>query len=232
MEAKTIIIIPVQNQDKQLTKSLARLKDLNMDLLVVDDGSTDATYAVVTQNPWMKYIKHELELGIGASIITGYEYSRDYSYDVMILLDLNDIRFKEEISQLIENINYGFDIVSSSRILENFNHQDIPANLIDITVDLSAAVRDITGLDVTDPLSGIKAIRISALKDMELTEFDHGIFLQMLVQAHYLGLSMMEIPAVSGNGFGSELLLYDDPAGLFLSLLETEKFLYTKKNIN
>ena len=232
METKTIIIIPVKNQVKQLAKNLELLKDLKFDLLIVDDGSTDATYDFIKNNSSMKYVKHERELGIGASIITGYEYSRDYNYDVMILLDLNTIRYQDEISQLLDNINYGYDIVNSSRILENFNHQDIPRNLIDITFDLSSRVRDITGMDLTDPLSGIKALRIEAMKDMEFTEFNHGIFLQMLVQANYLGLSTIEIPALSGNNFGEELSLYEDPAGLFLSLLETEKFLYTKKNFN
>jgi len=232
METKTIIVIPVHNQDKQLYKNLTNLRELNTDLLVVDDGSSDSTYSIVQNNSWMKYIKHEYELGIGSSIITGYEYARDYNYDIMILLDLNNIRFRQEISQLTENITYGYDIVTSSRILENFNHQDIPRLLIDTTFDVSSRVREITGLDITDPLSGIKAIRINALKDMELTEFNHGIFLQMLIQGNYLGLSIIEIPAMTGNGFGSELLAYEDPAGLFLSLLETEKFLYTKKNIN
>jgi hypothetical protein len=54
----------------------------------------------------------------------------------------------------------------------------------------------------------------------------------MWIQANYLGLSVIEIPATSGIGFGQELTSYEDPAGLFLSLLETEKFLFTKKNIN
>lgn len=232
MDAKAILIIPVQNQERQLNRNLALLKDLNCDLLIVDDGSTDQTYSIVKKNPWIKYIKHEFELGIGASIITGYEYSRDYSYDIMILLDLNNTRFREEIAQLVENLNYGYDIVSSSRILENFDHKDIPANLLDITTDLASGIRNITSLDITDPLSGIKAIRITALKDMELTEFNHGIFLQMLIQANYLGLSIIEIPAISGNGFGNELSEYEDPVGLFLSLMETEKFLYPKKSMN
>jgi hypothetical protein len=67
---------------------------------------------------------------------------------------------------------------------------------------------------------------------MELTEFNHGLFLQLWIQAPYFGLAMIEIPARSGTGFGDELNMYENPVELFLSLIETEKFLYTKKNLN
>jgi len=232
MEPRKLIIIPVHNQDKIIQKNLALLKDLNTDIIMVDDGSTDNTYNIIKDHAWLKYIKHEINLGIGAAIISGYEYARDLEYEVIILLDLNNSRFNEELSQLMENIKYGYDIVSSSRILENFNYQEIPQNLIEITSDLATHIRDITDYDITDPLSGIKALRIEALKNMELTEFNHGLFLQLWIQAHYFGLTIIEIPARSGTGFGDELNMYDNPVELFLSLIETEKFFYTKKNLN
>jgi dolichol-phosphate mannosyltransferase len=199
---------------------------------MVDDGSTDNTYHVIKNHAWLKYIKHEINLGIGAAIITGYEYARDIEYEVIILLDLNNTRFSEELSPLLENIRYGYDIVNSSRILENFNYREIPQNFIEITSVLADQIKEITDYDLTDPLSGIKAIRVDALKNMELTELNHGLYLQLWIQAHYFGLTILEIPAQSGAGFGKELTAYDNPMELFMSLIDTEKFLYTKKNLN
>ena len=232
MEPRILIIIPVHNQERQIQKNLAVLKDLNTDVLMVDDGSTDNTYNVIKNHAWLKYIKHEINLGIGAAVITGYEYARDLEYEVIILLDIKNTRYSEELSQLLENLRYGYDIVSSSRILENFNYQEIPHYLIDITSGLADRIRDITDYDLTDPLSCIKAIRIDALKNMELTEFNHGLFLQLWIQAHYFGLTILEIPAQSGVGFGEELTAYDNPVELFMSLIDTEKFLYAKKKLN
>jgi dolichol-phosphate mannosyltransferase len=232
MELRKLIIIPVYNQERQIKKNLALLKELNTDILMVDDGSTDNTYEVIKNHAWLKYIKHEINLGIGAAVITGYEYARDLEYEVFILLDINNTRFSDELSQLMENIRYGYDIVNSSRILENFNYQDIPQNFIDITSGIADQIKDITEYDLTDPLSGIKAIRIDALKNMELTEFNHGLFLQLWIQAHYFGLNIFEIPAQSGAGFGDELTSYENPVKLFMSLMDTEKFLYTRKKLN
>ncbi|HNW29673.1 MAG TPA: glycosyltransferase family 2 protein [Spirochaetota bacterium] len=232
MEFKQIIIIPVYNQCKQIEQNLPLLEDINGDILMIDDGSTDTTYDIIKEHAWLKYIKHEQNLGIGAAIITGCDYARDLGYDVAIVLNLNDNKFKAEIQQLMENINYGYDIVNSSRILENYNYADVPQEFISLTSDLSSHIRDITGFDITDPLSGIMAIRLESLRDMELTEFNHSLLLQLWIQADYFGLSIIEVPAQSGIGFGEELTLYDDPMGLFLSLMEAEKILYPKKNLN
>ncbi|HOT43322.1 MAG TPA: glycosyltransferase family 2 protein [Spirochaetota bacterium] len=232
MESKQLIIIPVYNQCKQIIQNLPLLEDIRGDILMIDDGSTDTTYSIIKEHEWLKYIKHEQNLGIGAAIITGCEYARDLGYDIAIILNLNDNKFKAEIQELMDNINYGYDIVNSSRILENYEYADIPQEYISLTSDLSSQIRDFTGFDITDPLSGILAIRLEALKEMELTEFNHSLLLQLWIQAHYFGLSIIEIPAQSGIGFGEELTLYDDPMGLFLSLMEAEKILYPKKNIN
>jgi glycosyltransferase involved in cell wall biosynthesis len=232
MELKKLIIIPVCNQDKLIYKNLDALSDLQTDILLVDDGSTDNTYEVIQNQIWLKYIKLEQNLGIGAAIINGYEYARDLEYDVIIILDLVQAKFGNEISELMNNINYGYDIVTSSRILENFNYGEIPSEIMDATAAIASQIKNITGLDITDPLSGIKAIRIDALKLMELTEYNHGLFLQLLIQGEYYGLTIIEIPSQSGIGFGTELAMYDDPLGLFHTLLETEKYLYSKNNLH
>lgn len=232
MDYRKLIIITAFNQARAIQKNLQLFQDLKSDILLVDDGSTDATYEVIKDRKWMKYIKHELRLGRGAAFITAYQYARDLEYDVIIMLDLNNNGYREELSQLIEHIDYGYDIVTASRILENFDYRDIPTEYMDITAALASELKIITGFDLTDPLSGTKAIRMNAIKDMELTEFNDGLFLQLWIQAHYFGLAVMEIPSRSGINFGHELGEYDDPLGLFLSLIETEKYLYPKKGLN
>jgi len=229
MNSRTLIILPFYNQGKFIKNSIPVLKESGGDILVVDDGSTDGTFEVIKDYPWIKYIKHEHNLGIGASFITAYEYARDYGYEVMITLDHRNVSYKEEISQLMENIAYGYDIVNSSRILENFNYRDIPPHRIQISEVLSAALKDITGFDITDPLSGIRAVRTESLRHMELTEFNHGLFLQLWIQAYYFGLSILEIPARTGRGFGEELTSYNDPLGSFMAIIEAERYLYNRE---
>jgi glycosyltransferase involved in cell wall biosynthesis len=232
MEKRKLIIIPVFNKARFLENNLPSLHDLPCDILIMDDGSNDNTYNVIKDQEWIKYIKHELQLGQGASFTTAYEYARDLDYDYIFLFDHLNTRYKEELDQLMQNLSYGYDIVNSSRILENYNYKDIPQEHISLTAEISDNLKNITTYDITDPLSGIKALRMETLKNMELTETTHGLFLQLWIQAHYFGLSIIEIPALTGNGFGNELSLYTDPLGHFISIMETEKYLFPDKNLH
>lgn len=232
MNNQKLIIIPVFNKFSFIKDNLPSLHDLQSDILIIDDGSTDNMYNLIKEHTWIKYIKHELQLGVGASFTTGYEYARDLGYNILVMLDNFNTKYRDEIDQIMENLDYGFDIVNSSRILENFDYKQIPQDHISMTAEISGYLKTISGFDLTDPLSGIKAVRIEPLKNMELTETTHGLFLQLWIQAQYLGLNIVEIPAVTGNGFGHELTLYDDAMGYFLSLMETEKYLYPNKNLH
>jgi glycosyltransferase involved in cell wall biosynthesis len=231
MESRKLIVLPVFNKARFLENNLPILHELLSDVLIIDDGSTDDTYEVIRDEAWVKYIKHELQLGLGASFTTAYEYARDLDYDYIIFFDHLNTRYKEELAQLTENLSYGYDIVTSSRILENYNYKEIPQDTIAITAEIADALKSLTTYDITDPLSGIKALRMEALRNMELTETTHGLFLQLWIQAHYFGLSIIEIPSLTGNGFGNELGLYSDPLEHFLSIMETEKYLYPDKNL-
>ncbi len=233
MKSSTIIIIPVYNSStriKELVNKLSNYK--NTDILLVDDGSTENLLDMFEDNSSIKYIKHETCLGYGASIITGYKYARDFNYDKFITVDPAGTDYSVDISEMIENINYGYDIVTCSRILENYNHSKIPERYIKITGTISSVLNNETEFDLTDPLSGIKAYKTSSLDKMELTDFSHGILLQIIIQSCYFGLDIFELPSRSETAFGYELDQYDDCLNYFLSIINTEKYLYKKGTIN
>ena len=239
MAAKNIIIIPVCNNAEHISQSIPLLDQLNreddgnqFDILIIDDGSTDNTFELIEDISWLKYFKHDIDLGFGASFLTGYKYARDFDYEVMITVDLINTDLTEDIKELMENINYGYDLVSCSRILENYNHPKFKKILIDITTELSSHLEEIINENITDPLSEIKALRVSSMENLELTEFSHGLLLELWIQSSYFGLNIIEIPAFSVDYFGNEFVGEEDPLGFYLSIIETEKHLYKKGNIN
>ena len=230
---KIIIIIPVKDNLEFLKQNLLDLKKISgADTLVVDDGSVDSTCEFIKDTHWIRYIKHEMPLGLGGSLISGLEYACCYDYETVITIDPENLEFISDISMMLGNMDYGYDIVNCSRILENYDHSSIPKEIIDMTSSLSSSLRDITDMDITDPFSGIRAYRIESIKEMNLTEFTAGIHLQIWIQASYLGLNVIEIPSMSGKSFGKEFSEIDDPLGFSLSLMESEKYLYKNSNMN
>lgn len=228
----TLIVLPVCNPGSSLQERLDKVVEIGKDLLLIDDGSTDGSCRLVENYDSVIAIRHELPLGIGVSIIRGYEYARDMGYNFMISLDSSHDDFGTDVARILENLSYGYDIINCSRILENYDHARVSTQHLDVVSTLSSRLMDITGFDITDPLSVIKGMRIEGLKSMELSDFGHGVSLQLFIQSRYFGLNVIEIPASSGNGFAVELDQYNDPVGHFLSLMETERNLYPRTSTN
>ena len=230
---KYLLVIPAADNRVFFESSFYEVINIqDADILIVDDASGDGSEEIINKISGIVYIKHEQPLGFGASLIRGYEYGRDMGYDILIYLDPRNGNHRADIEQMMAEMNYGYDYISCSRILENQNAALIDPSYVQMTEILSNAVKESLNMDVTDPLSGIFAVRTDVFNKMELTDYTHAIMLQLLVQAASLNIASMEIPSASGDSFGLEFEEYDDPVGDFLSVMETEKYLYSKENIH
>jgi len=233
MKNKNLLIINICNDSKFISESIHTLNKIsNADVLIVDDGSTDDIESIISENTWLKYIKKEMSIGYGESFVTGCEYARDMGYEIIIILNPENSDFNKNFTNIINEINYGYDIVNSSRILENYEYEMISKKYIESTEIIAGCLNEITGYSLTDPLSGNVGLKLKAIENMELTDDTHGILLQLWIQAHYFGLETTEIPSESESNFGQELELYEDYEDMFLAIIETEKYLYKKGKIN
>ncbi len=233
MKKKTLCIIPLFNNALFIHKKLPLLQSFpNLDICLINDGSSDNSSELIEELEGIVSIHHEIPLGYGSALNSGYDYARDLEYERLIILNPENDDPAEDIKNMLENMDYGYDLVSCSRILENRETATMPEDALSTTIALSERLGELTGFDVTDPLSGILAVELSAMEPMELTDETHGYLLQLWIQSSYFKLMVMEIPATSGEGFGLELQDYEDPSGHFLSILETERYLYPNTSIN
>lgn len=230
---KYLLVVPLSEDYGFFDKNFQEIIDLaDSDILIIDDGSTARTSEIINETDGIACIKHEFPLGFGESFIHGYEYGRDMGYEVLIYLNPRNENPKADIDQMIANLNYGYDVISCSRILENQDAALIEPLDIEMTEVLAGALNEAAGLALTDPISGILAVQTKTLQEMELTDDTHGVLLQLWIQAAYLQMTCFEIPSASGESFGTEFQEYEDPLGDLLSVLETEKYLYPRGNIN
>lgn len=196
------------------------------DFLIIDDGSDNDVFNEIESGKKIKIIRHEQNLGYGSSFLTAFNYARDNGYEVLISLDSDSEKVSEDIDILIENINYGFDIVTMSRILENYEHKAIPDEVKQFVKIISDEISSVTGYDLTDPLSLTKAVNVNAIKNMEFVESDPGLFLQMFIQASFSELTIIEVPLASKEAFRKEII-DQNTIEEYMMLIETEKYLYT-----
>lgn len=122
-----LIIIPVYNEEENLEyviNDLKTYKKENMDLLFIDDGSTDASYKII-----LKYnlycLKNEKNIGNYKTIKKGVNYAYEEGYQYVILFDADRQHKAKEIESVYDAIiKNNADFVIGSRYFRNNNVQE------------------------------------------------------------------------------------------------------------
>ena len=112
MDKRVLLIIPAYNEEKCILKTYKSIiahnkkKGTKYDAIVINDGSTDNTKEVLTENK-IPHINLVTNLGIGGAVQTGYKYAFQNNYDIAVQFDgdgQHDINYVENIIKpIIDN---------------------------------------------------------------------------------------------------------------------------------
>ena len=96
------IVLPAYNEEQSISSVLDDLLALRKDdeIIVVDDGSTDNTYAVAKASG-VRVIRHPYNKGYGAALKTGL---REAQADVVVFLDADGQHSPADIERIVEPI--------------------------------------------------------------------------------------------------------------------------------
>jgi glycosyltransferase involved in cell wall biosynthesis len=117
--AKTLIIIPAYDEEKNIGSVVQRVKDClpEAEVLTVDDGSSDQTRWKAME-AGAKVLSHPFNLGYGAALQTGYRYALRKGYGELVQIDGDGQHDPSFIPQLLAVIRNGeADIAIGSRFL-------------------------------------------------------------------------------------------------------------------
>lgn len=202
------IIIPVFNEEKTIDKVLQKLSDLQLEnvekeIIVVDDGSTDATVLVISNiNPPVggsniKFIKHKKNQGKGAAVRTGIKHvTGDY-----ILIQDADLEYDpKDIEKLLKPVLGGkAEVVYGTRLkrLPNFLRDERTLQFFIHYLGnkyLSLLTSLLYGQWITDMETGYKLISRKLLSDIKLNaksfDFEPEITTKLLKR----GVKIHEVP--------------------------------------
>jgi len=198
--AGAAVLIPLFNEEATLAEVLAEVRRAvpAADILVVDDGSTDRSGAILVAeaagDPRLTVITHPENRGYGAALIDGFAHAIARSYEAIVTLDCDAQHEPRQVPQFLAALADA-DIVSGSRYLDPAVGGDpAPPEREAINRETTACLRALTGYPLTDAWCGFKAYRTAALARMTLTEPGYGMPLQVWIQAARLGLRVKELP--------------------------------------
>jgi polyprenyl-phospho-N-acetylgalactosaminyl synthase len=167
------IVIPAYNEGKRITQVVKDLADLDLKIVVVDDGSSDHTSELLNQLPIIK-VQHAINLGQGAALKTGTEVARSLGATIIAHYDADGQFTKEDLVKLIDELkNNNYDIVLGSRFLDV--KSDIP-KLKRMTLGLAKLFsKHVLQLNFTDPQNGLRVFRSDVLDKLSWKKdgFEH-----------------------------------------------------------
>jgi dolichol-phosphate mannosyltransferase len=221
---KYLLSIPAYNEDRSVVRTVREAKRYVPDILVVDDGSVDATPALLKGIPNLRVIRHARNLGYGRSLCDAFDYAIGSGYDWVLTMDCDEQHEPSDIPRFVTVAERGeVDIVSGSRyLLPPAGSDRAPRDRRKINRQITQLLNENLGLGITDAFCGFKAYRTGALRRLRITEPGYAMPLQAWVQAARAGLRITEIPVrliynSPMRRFGGGL---DDPAARYAHYLE------------
>ena len=118
-ELRRIAVVPAFNEDKNIARVVAELKehDPGIDVVVVSDGSIDRTYEVA-RAAGARVLRLPFNLGIGGAVQTGFRYAWENGYDLAVRCDGDGQHIPAELPKVIAPVVAGdADIAIGSRFV-------------------------------------------------------------------------------------------------------------------
>lgn len=162
---RTLVVIPCKNLESEVGDVVRGVLGLNLglDVVVVNDGSTDGTSAAA-EAAGAHILEHEVNLGKGAALKTGFEYAVAKGYDAVITMDGDGQHDPSTIPDFLEAVEKcDADIIVGTRM-----HAvgEMPKLRIWTNRTTSRIVSLITKQDIPDSQSGYRLIKVRVLKDI------------------------------------------------------------------
>jgi glycosyltransferase involved in cell wall biosynthesis len=170
---RVLVAIPAYDEEATISKVIQRVRESmpNFDLLIVNDGSRDATGQIL-QSLDVVTATHLCNLGYGRAIQTAIKYALNCDYDVLITLDADGQHLPEQVQDLYkESISAGWDVLIGSRYVKthDYSHSSLGRR---IGMQLfSVLVRLIAGQRIYDTTSGLKVIRRKVFEPLTYWHF-------------------------------------------------------------
>jgi glycosyltransferase involved in cell wall biosynthesis len=158
---RTLIVIPALNEERSIASVIEGLRGMNLDVLVVDDGSTDNTRNISIENG-ATVLSLPFNLGVGGALRTGFKYAVLHGYDSVVQVDADGQHLPREISKLMHAADQSHaDLVIGSRFLNSDTSQQMSVSRMrQLGMKLLAGVASrATGTRLTDTTSGFRVIK-------------------------------------------------------------------------
>ncbi|OQB44009.1 MAG: Undecaprenyl-phosphate mannosyltransferase [Parcubacteria group bacterium ADurb.Bin159] len=189
---KTIIlVIPAYNEEKTIGEVISNVKNYADFVVVVDDGSKDRTSEIAEKEGAIVY-RHCINLGLGASLITGFKIALKLKGDIIVTFDADGQHCPFDIEKVIAPIlDEKAEVVIGTRTKKGGN---MPFSRKIYNYIANILTFFLYGNWVSDSQSGLRAFKASALEKLILSSQRMEISSEIVGQIKKQHLKLVEVP--------------------------------------
>lgn len=184
-------VIPVYNHSTTLKKIIQETLKLCQNVLVVDDGSTDADITYLLSELNVKVIKHKENMGKGAALRTAAEYIIEQNGRYIITLDADGQHDPKDIKYFLPLISENCKtIILGERDFDSLNVPEkskFGRKFSNFWINLE------TGCEVRDSQSGFRGYPAELLNDTKCVAEYYAFETEILVRGAWLGMKIENV---------------------------------------
>lgn len=187
------VVIPCHNEADSIAEVLKSVEKIlpEAEIIVVDDGSSDSTFEVVSNIPEVNIVRLERNRGKGIALLKGVEACES---EFVIFMDGDGQDPPEDLLLLVEGIEKGFKFVNGSKFKGSMEPGAISKPNYYGNRFMSGLINLLFGASVTDSQSGFRAIKKNVIMDMDIRSVEYEIETEMLCKALKAGVDVLEVP--------------------------------------
>lgn len=203
------IVIPCYNEAEVIPKLQQELgsvvaeltKTRSIEVIFVDDGSTDQTGSILAQtfntndsigSPY-RLARHESNKGLGAAIRTGFAAARG---QVIVTTDCDGTYHFSEIPKLLSCLKPGVDLVTASPYHPAGGVENVPEHRLILSRGSSAIYRLLANRQIHTYTALFRAYRRSVIKAVPFQSDGFLAGTELLVNSMFLGFQIAEYPTI------------------------------------
>ena len=186
------IIIPTYNNELTLARVVEEIAAFSQHIIVVNDGSTDGTLAILEAFPFVQLISYKKNMGKGWALRKAFAYATMHGYQYAISIDSDGQHFAKDLPAFIDKLMLERNaIIIGAR---NMRQASVPGGSSFGNRFSNFWFWVETGITVPDTQSGYKLYPLESLKKMRFFTRRYEFEIEVLVRATWRGVNVVSIP--------------------------------------